>query len=852
MSLSAKIREQLLSSFRAELAERVQTMTDGLLTLEQRKITGEQRQELLRDVFRAAHSLKGAARAVGVSAVEQLAHALEDVLGAMQKDAIELEPELFNACYRALDTIQLVQSVYESGGTTPPAQALKALADLDPFRSQAARDAREAAKAVGEKTLASPPPAPVVGGEARTDHQPAVTWPAEERLPVTSQPVATPSASPEDRAVTRPQVPALADETIRVSVSKLDALMAQLSELLVTKIHAEQRLAQVREAQELMAAWQKEWLAVRSTYSRLARYARDMNAVASVDMQGKLVEKQDQLVRNKAGDGHSVPRKLSRTAERAKQARHNQELLQLLNYVDVSQEKLRDMATRMNSLMREYAGDTMQMALVIDGLEEEVKRVRMLPLATITGTFGRMVRDLAQSAGKEAVLEVEGGEVELDKRVLEEIKDPLIHLLRNALDHGLEAPAKRVAAGKARAGKLKLAAEQLGKEVIIRVSDDGAGLDVEAIRRVAVRRGVLDAQTLTESELVELIFASGFSTSPIITDVSGRGVGLDVVRRNVESLQGQLSIDWVAGKSTTFTLRLPLALTSSRGLMIRVSGQQFAIPLTVIQRIEYVRPVDIVSLGGYDTLRYDGRALTLMLLSDVLGLPRTKRVIDEAFTFPVVIIGADRPMAFAVDELAGEQEIVIKGLGRQLSHVGGIAGASILGNGEVLLILSALELAKLVQKMADSGRPRSVMDWQPVPEEQAALAKSELRAEHQKSRILVVDDSITTRTLEKNILEAAGYLVQLATDGQEALSAIAAGGLPDLVVSDVAMPRLDGFGLTERLKSDARTAGVPVILVTSLDSPEDKARGIEVGADAYIIKSSFDQHNLLDTIEQLI
>jgi two-component system chemotaxis sensor kinase CheA len=851
MSLSAKIREQLLSSFRAELAERVQTMTDGLLVLEQRKITGEQRQELLRDVFRAAHSLKGAARAVGVSAVEQLAHALEDVLGAMQKDAIELEPELFNACYRALDTIQLVQSVYESGGTTPPAQALKALADLDPFRSQAAREAREARKGVVEKTPDVAPP--------QADRQPVITRPIEESPPAASPPAEAPAPSPEGQGVARSQVPATTvaaavDETIRVSVSKLDALMAQLSELLVTKIHAEQRLAQVREAQELMAAWQKEWLAVRSTYSRLARYARDVSSRMSVDMQGRQFEKQGQNT-HKTDDERSersTPRKLSRTAEGAKQARHNQELLQLLNYVDASQERLRDMAVRMNNLVREYAGDTMQMALVIDSLEEEVKRVRMLPLATITGTFGRMVRDVAQSAGKEAVLEIEGGEVELDKRVLEEIKDPLIHLLRNAIDHGLEAPDKRVAAGKTRAGKLKLAAEQLGKEVVICVSDDGAGLDVEAIRRVAVRRGVPDAQTLTESELVDLIFVSGFSTSPIITDVSGRGVGLDVVRRNVEALQGQLSIDWVVGKSTTFTLRLPLALTSSRGLMVRVSGQQFAIPLTVIQRIEYVRPADIVSLGGHDTLRHNGRALNLVLLSDVLSLPRTMRAVDETFTFPVVIVGAERPMAFAVDELVGEQEIVIKGLGRQLSHVGGIAGASILGNGEVLLILSALELAKLAQKMAESGRLHSVMDWQAVPEEQAAFAKSELRPEHQKSRILVVDDSITTRTLEKNILEAAGYIVQLATDGQEALSAIAAGGIPDLVVSDVAMPRLDGFGLTERLKADASTADVPVILVTSLDSPEDKARGIEVGADAYIIKSSFDQHNLLDTIEQLI
>jgi two-component system chemotaxis sensor kinase CheA len=253
-----------------------------------------------------------------------------------------------------------------------------------------------------------------------------------------------------------------------------------------------------------------------------------------------------------------------------------------------------------------------------------------------------------------------------------------------------------------------------------------------------------------------------------------------------------------------------------------------------------VDPQEIVPLEGHDTVMYNGRPLTLARLGDVLNVPHAEES-HNGQQIPVVILAAaERRMAFAVDELAGEQEVVIKGLGKQLSRVGGIAGATLLGSGEVVLILNVADVIKLGLR----GDRRSVL---------VALTKPtptvEVRAQR---RILVVDDSITTRTLEKNILEAAGYAVQLATDGQEALNAIAADGVPDLIVSDVVMPRLDGFGLTQRVREDAHTADVPIILVTSLDSPEDKARGIEVGADAYITKSSFDQNNLLETIEQLI
>ncbi|MCX7683153.1 MAG: hybrid sensor histidine kinase/response regulator [Anaerolineae bacterium] len=784
MSLAAQVREQLINSFRAELNEHVQTINNGLLALEQ-GVAGEERKTVLENVFRAAHSLKGAARAMGVTMIEQLAHALESVLEGMQKSAFEPDAALFTACYRAVDAILTVQVSYEAGETTPPLQALQALSDLQQAHSRAIS---------------------VVKAE-----QPETVAPK-------SEPEVVPAVSP-----------LTTDETIRVSVGKLDALMAHLSELLVAKIRVEQRLSQLVRLQELVSVWQKEWLAVRSAYNRLLRY----------EASGALgVERLDPV----------EARSSTQPAEMAEEAgpvmmdgKIGRDVARLIDYLTTNQEHLRTANTLLANLSREYANDTAHLSLVIGELEQEVKRVRMLPLSTITGPFARMVRDLAQASDKEAVLQISGADTELDKRVLEQIKDPLIHLLRNAVDHGIEPPQRRVEAGKPRVGTITLAAEQMGQDVVICVSDDGRGLDLEAIREAIRRRGGNDVQSLSEEDLKEAIFNVGISTSPIITDISGRGVGLDVVRRNVEALHGRVEVDSQPGKGTTFTLIIPLTLTSSRGLLVRAEGETFAIPYSAIERITTIKPEEVISLEGRDAILYGDRPLPLVRLADVLELPRTDGAQDRSSLPVVILTAAERRMAFAVDELAGEQEVVIKSLGKQLSRVGGIAGATVMGSGEVVLILNVADLIKLGLR---AGRPSAAGRAAP------AVRKPEKPV--RKKRILVVDDSITTRTLEKNILEAAGYIVELATDGQEALGNIAVSGVPDLIVTDVVMPRLDGFALTKRLREDPRTAKVPVILVTSLESPEDKARGIEVGADAYITKSSFDQNNLLETIEQLI
>jgi two-component system chemotaxis sensor kinase CheA len=344
-----------------------------------------------------------------------------------------------------------------------------------------------------------------------------------------------------------------------------------------------------------------------------------------------------------------------------------------------------------------------------------------------------------------------------------------------------------------------------------------------------------EVQKLDDDEVTRLIFNSGFSTSPIITDISGRGVGLDVVRQNIEELHGTLEVSFTVGLGTTFTMNLPLTLASSRGLLVKAGGQIFALPLSTVERMLHLKGQTITNLKGRAAITYQQKPLALAWLADLLELPQGQRDPDQLTV--VIVAIAEKRLGIVVEDLVGEQEIVLKSLGKQLARVGGIAGATVLGSGQVILMLHPADLIKLAAR---------------TPARRATPSDgSQLESNRQKT-VLVVDDSITTRTLEKNILEAAGYEVKLAIDGEQALAVLVTDGLPDLIVSDINMPRLDGFGLTQRIRQDERYADIPVILVTSLDSPADKARGIEVGADAYIVKSSFDQNNLLETIEQLV
>jgi two-component system chemotaxis sensor kinase CheA len=464
-------------------------------------------------------------------------------------------------------------------------------------------------------------------------------------------------------------------------------------------------------------------------------------------------------------------------------------------------------------------------------LDDEVRRVRMLPFAQACEGLERMGRDLAQAAGKEVEIRLEGGAVEMDRSILEELKDPLRHLVRNGVDHGLEPSEHRRAEGKSPRGRITVAAALRGAQVEVTVRDDGRGLDLNALREQARRRGL---ESAGPDDLAQLIFLPGVSTAPIITDVSGRGVGLDVVKSRVEGLHGTVHVVFQAGQGTSFILTVPLTLTTLRAVLVKAGGRTYAFAGTNVHSLLRVNKTDIRSVSGRATLTRGGPALPLASLTTVLD-QQISAPDWPTSKIPVAIIEAgERRLALAVDEFVAEQEILIKSLGPRLRRLPLISGATLLASGRVALVLNAANLIR-----AALQRPART----PV-----ASAGNTAVA---RKRLLVAEDSATTRTLMKSILETAGYEVVTAVDGRAAWQLLGDQKF-DLVVSDVEMPHTDGFALTEMIRANPRVRDLPVVLVTARESDADKARGIAVGANAYLLKSAFDQSSLLQAISQLL
>ncbi len=816
--LDDDIMRQLRATFKVEAAEHIQAMNRILLALEENP-TGEERTGYLEEIFREAHSLKGAAGAADFGDVEAMAHKLENVFGAAKAGKITLTRDLCDVLYAGIDTVNIV--IDAALEEKPHGIDLEAVH----VRLDAATQGRVLS------TTPAPAVAPVVAQvpvvPAPAPSAPAVA-PVVAQVPVApapispSQSVSVPEPGPEvvppvEESKAAPQVRAVADapnksykgterrkassaptseETIRVATTKIDSLMTRAGELLVAGLKIDQRLNEVGGIGHAIEDWNREWLKVRSTYSNVLH-----------------------------DNAH-------------------ESLRPLFKLMDQTQERIRALSVQVGELQRGFSRDALHLSRVTNDLGEGVMKVRMLPVATVFDAFPRLIRDLARESGKEVELKMEGQETELDRKVLEEIKDPLIHLLRNAVDHGIEKPADRVKTGKAAQGTITLKAFQKGNNIVIEVADDGAGINRERVKKQALKNELItteEAALMSDDEALRLIFASGLSTSAMITDISGRGVGMDVVRRNVEALQGQVEVESTLGHGTTMTLMLPLTLATTQELLVQIKDETYGIPISAVERIQRIQQKDISSVEGRQAIVVDHEPVSLVHLATVLERPEGIREFAPEEKIPVVILGSSKKrVAFLVDGVVGQQETVVKSLGKQLGRVRNVAGATILGTGQVIMTLNSADLMKSARGL--EGR--------------SVALKADARASNKKTdkrhTILVVDDSLSTRTLEKNILETAGYKVVLATDGREALNLLNSSSVCELVVSDVMMPHMTGLELTAAIKADAKLKKLPVVLVTSLDTREDKERGIEVGADAYIIKSNFDQANLLQTIAQLI
>ncbi|TDB38839.1 MAG: hybrid sensor histidine kinase/response regulator [Actinobacteria bacterium] len=758
-------RSAFIKKFQEEATEYLQRLNEGVITLE----AEPENRELIDQMLRDAHTLKGSSRMVGLIEISDVAHRLEDIMVKVRDGDMRYAPEMSDVFFEALDTIVFLS---ESAGADVSGEAdIPALLErLAVVAGNGALD--EAAEDAPAGPMPEAPPAP------------AAQSPAKEQKSASKgvkKPSPKKAVHDEETLQTRVQ------HTVRVRTEQVDRLLNLVSEVVIAQIKDEQRSRDLRSLQALMNETNQLWSRVRTTAMNMA--ANDSGGFS--------------------------------------------EELEMLD------ELLADQRKRLGSIVKVDAEDASRASTVVSDLQEQSMALRMLPVSTVFNTFPRSVRDLAHQFNKDVELEIEGGDTELDKKVLEEINDPLIHIMRNAVDHGIESPAERVAAGKPAKGTIRLAAKQEGDHIIIEIADDGAGIDPEKVRAAAVRKGYVsqtEAKSMSDREASYLIFEAGFSTSAIITEISGRGVGMDVVREFiVEKLKGSLDVTSVLGQGTTFRLTIPLTLAIIRALLVSTGGRTYAIPTASIEETLRIDPAEVIKVEGREVIRRQRRTIPIVHLRDVLGLEAGE---VSGRKLPVVTVGfSGHRIGFLVDSFVGEQQIVIKTLGTHLVRVDNVAGVTILGAGEVVPILNVPDLMHHARQLAGM-RTR-----------QAAAAK---KAESGPKRILICEDSFTTRELERSIFEAAGYDVETAIDGALGLAKLREGLRVHAVVTDVQMPNMTGFELTRAIKSDSRLKAIPVIIVTSLEREEEKAEGIEAGADAYITKSVFNQDTLIDTVERLI
>ncbi|MBW4574696.1 MAG: hybrid sensor histidine kinase/response regulator [Aphanothece sp. CMT-3BRIN-NPC111] len=824
--------EELRNLFKTSCEEHLQNLEAGLLHLEKYPNDQARLQELLRE----AHTLKGDSRMLGVKDVETLTHQIEHILGTLKETV--LSSAISDRLYHGLDAIRKLAHEAVTGepagvnsfqilahlmgaNTEAPPQPTNGLepetvevveaAEVSPIAEPTSVPEievnQEIVEAIAEITeiINNAPSEPETRPENIDPlHLIPVTLPAaikpqpngsngEHRQ--TAAASATPEAATNGTSSYR-------IDTIRVETRNLDALMTQAGELTVTKIRIDRRLTEIEELVNLCEEWSRD--------TSVNRFMFDFEKTG-----GRLGRQ------------------------------HNGVSKQIQNFHHRSVERLEKLGVLVNGLRNSASEDVARLEVIGADLEEGIRTLRLLPLSTIFNLFPRLVRDLARQQGKEVNLAIAGGETKADKRILEEMKDPLMHMIRNCIDHGIETPEERERLGKPRVATLRLVGYQSGDSIVIEVGDDGRGLDIEKIKQTALKRGICrqeELEAMTPRQIQSLIFAPGFSTRTMVTEVSGRGVGLDVVRANVERLKGNIELESTPGMGCSFRLQLRTTLTTAHVLIVEVAGTSYALPVEFVQTTHLVLKDEIFAIEGRQTINLGGQPVSVARLADLLELDSAAAASPkDTKNLPCIIlkVGEER-LGLLVDALLDEQDAILKPQSKLLKRVRNVAGATILGTGEVCMVLNPSDLMKSVShKRGQVAASVSI-----TPSITVAGAKT-------KPVVLLAEDSIAIRTQEKRILEGAGYEVVTAVDGLDGFNKLRTRSF-DAVVSDVQMPNMDGLTLAARIRQNKEYNELPIILVTSLASDDDKRRGAEAGANAYITKGNFNQGMLVETLRRLV
>ncbi len=781
-----------LEYFQMEAAERLERMGSGLLALEQ----APSDRTLIVDLFREAHSLKGAAGVSGLTDVSEVCHKMEDLLSALRDGSREADGPIIDTLLSATDDVRRMVTALGEQETC----------EIDPH-AVIERLSRVEGEKENQTTAAAPVPesidadAPAETAQAPSGPQaPAAIVAAGADSAVAGGPaISKLSQSPAAPAPLPPR-----DDTDH-SVRSDDNLVAP-----------------VEDATEASAADK------RSTDAEASPLSAD-----TVRLRIDMLES----IGNLTGELMVVGDRLSQHVAAL------QELRALVNRQRSQHPDAHDLLNPISQGLRQLAesfgSDVATISPLISDVHEQVLDTRMLPLSVLFDSLPRFVRDSCRSAQKEATLSIDGADTRVDRQVLEQLRDPIVHLIRNAVAHGIESPDEREQLGKPRHGTIRLQSSRRGDRICITCEDDGGGIDRQRVLKKAIAAGLIgsdDAADLSDQQVYRLILEPGLSTAEMITDVCGRGVGMDVVDSRLKAMRGTLSVESRPGRFTRFTLEFPASMATVDGLLVESGGHNYILPTASVERTERIRCSELqVCAGGELMVALNGQGVPVTMLSGLLGRSASGSRLSPSAVLPAVLLRREnRLIAVGVDRLIGTQTVVARPLSECLGEVHGVAGATILGDGRPALILDPTQLIRHGSRLSRLNVP----DLKPAPRTQ-------------ELPVLVVDDSLTTRMMEKSILESAGYTVHLAVSPADALAKIEDQDYR-LIVSDVEMPGMNGFQLTRELRKIDRFSETPIIIVTSLATDEHRREGLESGANAYIVKSEFDQNNLLETVERLV
>ena len=746
----------LLELFSLEAEAQTLVLSAGLLALERDPTQAD----YLESCMRAAHSLKGAARIVGVDAGVSVAHVMEDYLVSAQEGRLYLRPEYIDALLQGTDLLMRI--------ATP--NNAPAPADIEAYVVLMGR--------LLDHMVATPIAPPM----AELQLEPP-TPKVEPPMPAATE---APPAAPAEPTPKTKRTTENGERVLRVTAERLNSLLDLSSKSLVETLRLKPHLATM---QRLKRMQNKGLRALENLNVHLKEHALSLEAQEALEDARRLLAESQQLLVEK------------------------------------------------NAELDEFAWQASQRAQV---LYDTALACRMRPFADVLSGQERMVRDLGRSLGKQVRLEIEGEKTQVDRDVLEKLEAPLTHLLRNAVDHGIESPEQRLLAGKPAEGLIRLRASHQAGLLLLELSDDGNGVDLEKVRRSIIERQLSPAETaaqLSEEELLTFLFLPGFSLRDTVTEVSGRGVGLDAVQHMVRQVRGAVVLEQAAGEGSRFHLEVPLTLSVVRSLVVEVGDEAYAFPLAHIERMCDLEPADIVQVEGRQHFWHEGRHVGLVAASQLLQRPAGQ---NSQQTLKVVVIREREAIyGVAVERFIGERTLVVLPLDERLGKVQDISAGALLDDGSVVLIVDVEDMLRSVDKLLNTGRLERI------------ARQGHQAVEAARKRILVVDDSLTVRELQRKLLLNRGYDVAVAVDGMDGWNALRSEDF-DLLITDIDMPRMDGIELVSLLRRDNRLQSLPVMVVSYKDREEDRRRGLDAGADYYLAKASFHDDALLDAVVELI